>query len=349
MKLSEAKIAHTFDDVLLVPSYSTIRSRKDPDTTTNIGSISLKIPIISAPMNTVTEWQMMSSMHQLGGTSVLHRYISQEDQLQQCVKALKEGARNFFVAIGATGDFLERAYRLHDTLGISSFCVDVANGHSETCIRAVEKLSGRGFNIMAGNVCTYEAAYHLASFGAASIRVGIGPGSACTTRLVTGFGMPQLSAIEDCMRVKESFSNVSIVADGGIRTSGDIVKALAIGADATIIGGLLAGTDESPGDTQRDTETGQLYKYYHGMASEEGRKEWFEGENASYVPEGASFKVFHKGSALKIIEQLVGGVKVGMSYAGANNLKELRENAEWVRVTDNGRREGNPNRKMFSR
>jgi IMP dehydrogenase len=198
---------------------------------------------------------------------------------------------------------------------------------------------------MAGDVCSYEGAYRLAEAGCTSIRVGIGPGSICKTRTITGHGVPQLSAIEDCARIKEKFPEVAIIADGGIRNSGDAVKCLAIGADAVMVGGLLAGTEETPGQTLRDEE-GNLYKMYSGMASEEARMSYYNKEDSLFVPEGVSVKIPFKGSAKKIVQTFVGGIKVGMSYSDARTLKELTEKAQWVRITNGGLRESVPHAKI---
>jgi IMP dehydrogenase len=343
MKLAEAKTTYTFDDLMLVPQYSEIKSRKQPDVSTQIGKMKLDIPIISAPMNTVTEHAMLKKMSALGGVGVLHRYMSVEDQIQQIVKTPRS---NYFIAIGAVGDYLDRAYRLHDTLGAVNFCIDVANGHSKVCIDAVAALRKKipKANIMAGNVCSRRGAFMLADVGADIIRCGVGGGSMCKTRIVTGHGVPQLSALEECVSVREIFNEVSFVADGGIRNSGDIVKALAIGCDAVMIGGLLAGTDETPGEVYYSAGFSKPYKTYAGMASEEGRKfnGWFTEEDASFIPEGESTQIPCKGPAKNVIDNLVGGLKVGMSYAGALSIQQLQENAEWVKITNSGITEGKP-------
>jgi len=197
---------------------------------------------------------------------------------------------------------------------------------------------------MAGNVCTYDGAMRLAKAGANLLRVGVGPGAVCKTRMVTGHGVPQLSALEECVSIQK-FYDVTIIADGGIRSSGDIVKALAIGADTVMLGSLLAGTSDTPGETHKNPETGMLYKYYHGMASTEGRASWYDRAKTSYVPEGESIKVPYKGDTNKIIDELMGGLRSGMSYSGAGNLKELWKNACWMRVTPSGWREGTPHGK----
>lgn len=348
MSLSDKQFAFTFDDFMLVPGHSHVTSRKQPDTSSQVGSVRLQIPVISAPMNTVTEDEMSVAMAEIGADGVLHRYLTIDQQADIFRKI--NGVRKPWVAVGATGDYLQRARTLYKK-GARRFCIDVANGHSEICCKAARMLSEEfpDADLMAGNVCTYEGARMLALSGANVIRVGIGPGSMCTTRLVTGHGVPQLSALESCVRVKEDIAgNIAIVADGGIRTAGDIVKAMAIGADAVMVGGLLAGTSQSPGDTMRD-EDGNLYKMYHGMASEEGRKNWFDKEATAFVPEGSSTRVAFKGCAKRIVETLAGGLRVGMSFTDAKTLEELREKAVWVRVTENGRVEGTPNRRMHKR
>jgi IMP dehydrogenase len=344
-KFEHAQIGLTFDDVVLVPQYSEIQSRKDPNVATKVGSINLDIPIFASPMNTVVESQMMIALSKAGGSSVLHRYMPLESQLSQISAALVgDKIKNFFVAIGATGDYLERAKRIYDTFGIRNFCVDVANGHSKFCIDAIRSLVKEKFIVMAGNVCEYSGAYRLADVGADSIRVGIGNGSMCITRQVTGHGIPQLTALEDCCRVKEIFPNLGIIADGGMKTSGDGVKALAIGADALMLGSLFAGTDESPGDVINllNRGTSKKYKKYAGMASEEGRElgGWFDRTKTAFVPEGESTQIPYKGPVKDVIEKFVGGIRVGMSYSGAASLRDLKCNARWMRVTSAGYYEG---------
>ena len=367
-KLLNAQLAHTFDDFVLVPLYSTVKSRKDPDISTNIPGFQYDLPVVSSPMNTVTETEMLLAMHSIGGVGVLHRYMSIKSQVkivnEVYARLLDAGAFDrdsdsplFYVAVGANGDFEERVEVLHN-VGVAGFCVDVANGHNDLSVQAVRAIRRLVPNarIMAGNVCTFDGAYRLAAAGANSIRVGIGPGSVCTTRQVTGHGLPQLTAIEECAMIKwkgngfsdnsfiqSEFKNVAIIADGGIRNSGDIIKALAAGADAVMLGSLLAGTEETPGKFL--DESGKLYKYFHGMASDEGRAVW-KGQATGVPAEGVSKKVLYTGKqSTKIIQKLCASVKIGLGFSDALNIKELQQNAQWRRVTPAGYVEGTPHGK----
>lgn len=357
--MPQALPAYTFDDLMLIPRHSEIRSRRDPSLFSTAGRTTLKIPIFASPMNTVTEAKMIRTMASLGGAGVLHRYMSIEKQLA-AVKELRDwgtidglgfdadAEMALWVSVGANGDARERIIAL-SAAGVNRFCVDVANGHSVHCIDAVKMIRSLVSDavIMAGNVCTGDGAFRLAEAGADLIRVGVGPGAVCTTRLVTGHGVPQLTAIEECAKAVDMFPEVGIVADGGIRSSGDVTKALAIGADFVMLGSLLSGTSDTPGETDKNPDTGMLYKYYNGMASTAGRAAggWFDRDKTSYVPEGESTRVPYKGDTGRIVEQLMGGVRVGMSYTGASNLVELRERATWRLVTAAGSHEGTPHGK----
>ena len=291
-------------------------------------------------MNTVTELNMAKTMSQLGAGAVLHRYMSAEDQVDTFNSLVSSNAdvSNFYVSVSIS-DLEERLDKLL-IAGVSNFCVDVANGHSESCIETVRIIKKRQptAKVMAGNVCSFHGALQLADAGADSIRVGIGCGAVCVTRVVTGHGVPQLSSIDECARIKNTHPDVLIIADGGIRNSGDIVKALAIGADAVMLGSLLSGSSDTPGDVLVDGV--DAYKYYSGMASAEGRAAWFDKSKTIWVPEGESTRVAYKGETADIVNQLVGGLRVGMSFAGANDIAELRENARWVKVSPAGLVEG---------
>lgn len=345
-KLKDLDNKLTFDDVSLVPVHTSIKSRKEPDISSIFGKTKYKIPIFASCMNTVCETEMSNALGKLGAGSIIHRYMSIDSQ----VKIVKKCSFPEFVwfAIGASGDFLERVASLY-SVGIRQFCVDVANGHSEICINAVQEIKKRysGVSIMAGCVATGEGALDLIDAGATIIRANIGAGAACKTRVVTGFGVPVLSCLEDiCVTVydkrKYTRDKIQILSDGGCRASGDIVKCMAIGASGVIVGSLFAGTDESPGEILKNREG--RYKRYLGMASVEGRQfnGWFSEENSEYVPEGEELRIPYKGPVSKILENLVGGIKVGMSYANARTLQELRKNAKFVRITQNGFQEGLP-------
>ena len=369
-KLEHAPTGYTFDDFIIVPQHSEVPSRKSPDLSVDVPGFQYKLPIVSSPMNTVTELEMIVTMHSLGGVGVLHRYMDVEDQLRISEEAqtrLRDAGADdshwldnppFYVAVGANGDSLDRVKVLRNA-GVTGFCVDVANGHNELSVQAVRAIRRLvpDARIMAGNVCTFNGAHALAKAGANSIRVGIGPGSMCTTRQVTGHGLPQLSAIEDCVRIKwkgngfsdnslvpSSYHDVAIIADGGIRRSADIIKALAIGADAVMLGSLLAGTYEAPGEYIED-EDGKVWKYYHGMASEEGRAQ-YSGQNTGVPAEGVSTKILYTGKkASKVIENLTAATKVGLSFSGAYTIRELQQKAQWCRVSQAGYVEGTPHGK----
>ena len=319
-------------------------------------------------MNTVTEEDMAYVMMQLGGTGVLHRFMSIEDAVKQSKQLLKYSSEfenaDFWASTGigedAQGNSAQARLKALYDVGVRKFCIDVANGHSAQYISFIKETRETypDIIIMGGNVCTYDGALRLAQAGCNAIRVGIGPGSLCQTRVVTGHGVPQLSAIEDCARIKSKsqplhttdgefmgyvdkppYADVMIIADGGIRSSGDIVKSLAIGADMVMLGGLLAGTSETPGPILSDGN-GNMYKDYHGMASTKGREGWYDRAKTSFVPEGTSTQTIYKGETSEIVTQLVNSVRVGMSYAGAFSIKELREKAQWRRITNAGHYEG---------
>lgn len=320
--------ALTYDDVLLVPQYSDIESRSH----VNIGSdlapdIRLELPIISSPMDTVTEDQMAIEMHKAGGLGIIHRYNTIQDQV--CLVArvlLMDESINIGAAIGMTGDFEERALALQ-AVGVKILCIDVAHGHHimmERCLKTIKDRLAETIHVIAGNVATPEAFLALAEWGADSIRVGIGGGSICSTRLVSGHGMPTLQSVIDCAK---SSSDVKIIADGGLKTSGDMVKALAAGADFVMVGSMLAGTDESPGEVFSN-DANKKYKVYRGMASHSAQSDW---RGKASTPEGISTSIPYKGSVASVLRDLAGGIRSGLSYSGATSLKELRSKSTFIR------------------
>ena len=321
-----------FDDVLMVPHYSDVESRKSLSTANNLGNIKLGLPVISSPMDTVTELTMACAMHTNGGLGIIHRYNSIEEQVK-IVKDTQMGEAVVGAAIGVTGDYKERAKELVNS-GAQVLCVDVAHGHHSMMRDALKHLKeeyGGDTHIMAGNVATGQGSLDLASWGADSIRVGIGGGSICSTRLVSGHGVPTLQSIIDCVTAG---CPVPIIADGGMKTSGDVVKALAAGADFVMLGSMLAGTDQAPG--QVFDNGNKKYKVYRGMASSEAQVNW---RGKTSTPEGISTTIPYRGDVNSILADLKGGIQSGMSYSGARTIQELQAKASFVQMTSAGRGE----------
>lgn len=332
-----------FDDILLVPQYSTVTSRKEVDISTGIGSsyraIAMQVPIIAAPMDTVCDSKMAYAIRKLGGYGIIHRYMSIDSLREELTFIKSTDPVSLGVAVGAKGDYLERAFMAVSN-GAHMILVDTANGHSEYAINAVKEVRrnvGNRVHIMAGNVSTYDGFARLQDAGADSIRVGIGGGSVCTTRIVSGHGMPTLASILDVRSRIPYGTGASIVADGGIRNSGDAVKALAAGADSVMLGSYLAGTDESPGEVYIDK--GNKYKVFRGMASAEAQ---LSAVGSVSVAEGVETTVPYKGSLESVIEEFKGGIGSGLSYTGAHNLKELYEDSMFIEVTQASLGESRP-------
>lgn len=333
----------SYDDVLLEPKRSRVRSRTDVDTSVSLfAGVGLETPVISANMDTVTEAEMAQAMADAGGCGIIHRFTTIEDQESQIasVKGVVGGC------VGIDGDFIENAQRLVSS-GADFICVDVAHGHMERCIQAVDELtSSLSVPVMAGNVATGKAAVDLVKAGAESIKVGVGPGSVCQTREVAGVGVPQFTAVQrvssaldkyELMKATEVDDSpaVSIVADGGITKSGDTAKALMAGADAVMCGSLLAGTDESPGTVIESN--GSKFKLIRGMASEAARKDnplsEFDGDSQRAI-EGVEGLREYVGPVESFIADHMKGVRSGLSYCGGSNIAEARENASFIQVTN---------------
>jgi len=323
----------SFDDVLLVPQYSDIESRTVLSTKNSLGDIGLDLPIISSPMDTVTELDMLVAMEMNGGLGIIHRYNSIDDQSKLVKQAKVVEVDNVGAAIGVTGDYLERAQALVEA-GANVLCVDVAHGHHsmmKTALTNLRKVFGNSVHIMAGNVATGEGACALAEWGADSVRVGVGGGSICSTRLVSGHGVPTFQTVMDCV---EAGCPIPIIADGGMKTSGDIVKALAAGADFVMLGSMLAGTDQAPG--QVFDAGNKKYKVYRGMASSEAQVNW---RGKTSTPEGISTTIPYKGDVNTILADLKGGIQSGMSYSGARTINDLQAKAKFVQQTTAGQAE----------
>ena len=329
----------TFDDVLLVPQYSDIKSRTEVTLSSELSEgLELRVPIISAPMDTVCGRLMAERLAEFGGLGIIHRYNTIEKQATMVAEASEGGLRNVGAAIGITGDYLDRAAALIEA-GVTTLCLDVAHGdHVLMHVGAHNVIDafGNKAHIMAGNIATYTGALALAQIGVDSIRVGIGGGSICSTRIQTGHGMPTLASVIDCVRAKEKFPDLKIIADGGIKTSGDMVKALAAGADFVMVGSLLAGTAEAPGEIVY--KDGEKYKSYRGMASKDAQMDW-RGKTSSL--EGVATVIPYKGQVFPVLSGLENGIRSGLSYSGARNLQELRESARFIRQTASGLAESN--------
>lgn len=333
-------IGLSFDDVLMVPRYSTIGSRfhGDIDFSMTLFSEShhLQTPIISSNMDTVTGGKMAAEMERLGGLGIVHRFFDNPELQLDELKSLNPGRR--VACIGVNNNDIERLEILRPVC--DSVLIDIAHGHSRSMLRQIEavKKEHPDLPLIAGNVATVEGTRDLISAGADCVKIGVGCGSLCSTRIATGCGVPQLSAIMyAASAVKESGRPVSIIADGGIRNSGDIMKALAAGADAVMIGGLFAGTEEAPGELRIEKTT--LFKTYRGMASKEAQEDW---KGFAKSIEGESVRVPYKGKVANIFEDLAAKMCSSMSYLNARNLRELRENAVFIRQTAAGLRESVP-------
>lgn len=336
----------TYDDVLLLPNYSEITPSRTDLVGNLTNKIKLKIPVVASPMDTVCEAEMGSAIGRLGGYGIIHRNLSIAKQAEQLKSVLKQGIM-VGAAVGVGPDFQERVKTLIKA-GPKEICIDSAHGHTKHVIEAIKfiKKNYPQIEIIAGNVAIYEGARDLFKAGADAVKVGMGPGSICTTRIMSGMGVPQLTAVLDCVKAKKLFTNKFIIADGGIKTSGDIVKALAAGADAVMLGSLLAGCDEAPG--KMIIIKGKKYKAYRGMGSaaamKYGSAERYGQEKTSkkFVPEGVEGLVEYKGPLEAILFQLMGGLRSGMAYLGAKNLLELRQKAKFIQITPAGLSESKP-------
>ena len=329
----------TYDDVLLLPNYSDVTPTQTDVSTVLTEHISLDLPIVASPMDTVCEAPMAISLAKLGGYGILHRNFSIDGQVAELKTVLKETDK-VGVAVGVGSDFQERVEALVKA-GAKDICIARAHGHSKNVLEAVKHIKKKypKVEVIAGNTATYDGALALFEAGADAIKVGMGPGSICTTRVMSGMGVPQLSAVVESVRAAKKTGG-KIIADGGIKTSGDIVKALAAGADTVMLVSLLAGTDEAPG--QMIEIDGTLYKSYRGMGSVAAMKEgsatrygqnWKKGQTKQLVPEGVEGLVPHRGDLSEHIFQLVGGLKAGMGYLGAKNLTELRKKAQFIKIS----------------
>ena len=336
------KEALTFDDVTLAPKYSEVLP-SDVDTSIILTKfLKLKIPILSSAMDTVTESKMAIAISKLGGIGVIHRNLEIKKQLQE-IRKVKKQKLLVGAAVGAGPKEFKRAELILKE-NINMIVVDTAHGHTKKVseiIKFIKKKKNKRTALCAGNIATPEAAKFLQKLGVDIIKVGIGPGSICTTRLVAGIGVPQLSAV---LNVRNGIKNknVKIISDGGIKYSGDLAKAFAAGADAVMIGSLFAGTDETPGKIIK--KNGKLFKSFRGMGSvgamnKGSADRYFQSkqkDTSKYVPEGVEGLAKYKGKVGDIIYKLIGGLRSSMGYLGSKQIKYLRKNPQFVKITKAG-------------
>lgn len=342
----------TFDDVLLLPAYSEVLPREVCLQGRFSRNITLDIPVVSAAMDTVTEGRMAAALASEGGIGVIHKNMSIEAQAAEVASVKAQGLK-VAAGVGITADALDRVSALASA-GVDAVVLDCAHGHSKGVVDTLRKVKAAfpALDVVVGNIATAEAALCLCEAGADGVKVGIGPGSICTTRIVAGVGVPQLTAIfevADAVREFNAAHNtcIGIIADGGLRYSGDVVKALAAGGTCVMCGSMFAGTEEAPGDLIEDG--GQLFKTYRGMGSIDamnaGSKDRYfqsgEKDTKKLVPEGIVGRVAYKGSIGEVVYQILGGLRSGMGYCGAHNLEELQQ-ARFVRVTASGVIENHP-------
>ncbi len=350
--------SYTFDDVLLLPNYSNFLREEISFEIDLHPTLRLKLPILSSPMDTVTTAPMAIQMAQAGGLGIIHRAMSVEEQCLEIqeVKSIKPNSpkatineKNELlvgVALGVGPDFEAQVEKLVEA-GADLLVLDTAHGHAEYIINGIKQIKAK-FNIpiMAGNIATFEAARDLGEAGADILRVGMGPGSICTTRIVTGMGVPQLTAVSEVSRYTKA-AGKTVIADGGIKQIGDIPKAMGFGADCVMLGSMLAGFDESPGE--RMEINGEMYKTYRGMGSigamtKNGGSRY--GQNATnpkqLVAEGVEGLVKLKGTVADLLFQIEGGLRSAFYYIGAKNMSEFYDKARFVKITSSGLKESHP-------
>lgn len=360
-----AMLGLTFDDVLMVPAPSDVTPNTVSTKTELTPTLTLNIPILSAAMDTVTESRLAIRLAQLGGLGVVHKNMLIEQQAAE-VKRVKnapvdlglnpnaavdaDGRLLVAGAVGVTNDTLDRVAAMVEA-GVDAIVLDSAHGHSAGVLRKVTEVREAfpELNIIAGNIATSAGAAALYDAGADVVKVGIGPGSICTTRVVAGTGVPQVTAIIEAATTAAQYGK-TIIADGGIKWSGDIVKAIAAGGNAVMLGSMLAGTDETPGEVLEDSTTGKKFKAYRGMGSiaamENGSKDrYFQGEVKEVnkmVPEGIEARTEYKGTLADVVFQLIGGLRSGMGYTGSATIKDLVEKSQFIQITNAGLIESHP-------
>ena len=355
------KTGYTFDDVLLVQNYCFMKSRSEVDLSCEIGNAKLKLPIISANMTTVTGSKMARALSGIGCSSALHRFFNNMDELKKNIEDIlrvedidcdNDHLSKTGISLGINKDKNEEIMKVVEEFqkmgcNFGYFIVDVAHGGQEQVLQTVRWFREKyNYYLVAGNVASKETALRLVDAGADCVKAGVGPGSACNTRKKSGVGYPQLSCIK---QISECVGDcVDIIADGGIKTSGDIVKALAAGADFVMLGSMLAGSFETPGQvlTLGDGNSEKKVKLFTGMASYDAQIKHFQKDKKDFAPEGVANFVSYKGSVKNIIHNLEQGIRSGFTYCGCQDISQIHEYgnkiSSWVRITDAGYNESVP-------
>ena len=348
-----AMLGLTYDDVLLLPDASDVVPSEVETHTYLTRRIKLEIPLISAAMDTVTESPMAIAMAKLGGIGIIHRNLPIDDQVTHA-KLVKGAGLLVGAAVGVGDDGFARAQSLIE-VGVDVIVVDTAHGHHRAVLDAISRIKDSFPNqeIIGGNVATRAGAQALINAGADAVKVGVGPGSICTTRVIAGVGVPQITAIMEVAKACKK-ADVPLIADGGLQHSGDIAKAIVSGADSVMLGSLLAGCDESPGELLESN--GKKYKRYRGMGSLGAMQSRGEAKSFSkdrymqddvlsedkLVPEGIEGKVAYRGPVAGVVHQLVGGLRSGMGYAGAPDIATLQKRGRLIQITSAGLQESHP-------
>ncbi|OGG00392.1 guanosine monophosphate reductase [Candidatus Gottesmanbacteria bacterium RBG_13_37_7] len=344
----EQNIGLTFDDVLLLPNYSEIKRQETDVTSFLTKKLKINLPLISSPMDTVTASGMAIALGKLGGIGIIHRNLPIEREVEEVKKVKKENIPAA-AAVGIGADFEDRVQALIKA-GVDVLLIDSAHGFTKNVIEATKYISQKftQIELISGNVATQAGAKALIEAGADALRVGMGPGSICTTRIVSGIGVPQITAIIDTVVIAQKYG-IPVISDGGCRFSGDIVKALAAGASSVMLGSLFAGSNESSG--KLIMLKGKKYKKYRGMGSLSAMKEgsaarygqdYRVGQEKKLIEEGVEAFLVYKGAVSDIVNQLIGGLRAGMYYVGADNIKELQEKTRFIRITHAGLIESHP-------
>ncbi|NBV11804.1 MAG: guanosine monophosphate reductase [Actinobacteria bacterium] len=348
-----AMLGLTYDDVLLLPDASDVVPSEVSTKTQLTRDIQLEIPLVSSAMDTVTESTMAIAMAKAGGIGIIHRNLSIDEQVTH-VKLVKGANLLVGAAVGVGDDGYERAQALIE-IGVDVVVVDTAHGHHRAVLDAISRIK-KSFpkqEIIGGNVATRAGAQALINAGADAVKVGVGPGSICTTRVVAGVGVPQVTAVMEAAKACKK-ADIPLIADGGLQYSGDIAKAIVSGADSVMLGSLLAGCEESPGELIEID--GRKYKSYRGMGSlgamqSRGTKKSFSKDRYmqddvlaedKLVPEGIEGKVAYRGPVSEVVHQLVGGLRSGMGYAGAEDISALQKRGRLIQITSAGLQESHP-------